>query len=66
MSLRKFAGKKIRLVDKDGDIFEGVVGDYIWPDDNDPEIEAIIIDNPKYPNPMEFNAEEIKSIEIIS
>lgn len=65
-------GKKIRLVDMEGDVFEGEVGDYIYPDDNEPEgIEGIILDYPvrndgyKYSNPVQFNAPEIKSIEII-
>ncbi len=65
--------KKIRLVDIDGDVYEGKVGDYVFPDDNEPEgVEGIILDDPvrndgyKYQNPVQFNAPEIKSIEIIS
>lgn len=65
-------GKKVRIVDIDGEIFEGIVGDYIYPEDNEPkEVEAIVLDYPirddgfKYENPVEFTAPEIKSIELI-
>ena len=64
-------GKKIKLVNKNGRTFEGVVGDYIYPEDNAPEeVEAIVLDHPirddgfKYENPVEFTAPEIESIVI--
>lgn len=64
--------KRIKLVNGNGQTFEGIVGDYIYPEDNVPqEIEAIIVNCPtrgdgfKYENPVEFTASEIKSIEII-
>lgn len=71
MSLREFEHKYVRLIDTDGDGFEGYAGDYIFPEDNDPEIEGIVLDYPirddgfKYDNPVEFSAAEIRSIEII-
>lgn len=72
MELRKLEGKHIRLIDVDGDVFEGLVGDYIFPDDNEPEgIEGIVMDYPmqgdgkKSPYLIQFNASDIKSIEII-
>lgn len=72
MDLKKVIGKKVRLLSMSGRIFEGEVGDYIYPEDNEPEgIEGIILDHPirndgyKYPNPVQFNAPEIKSIEIM-
>lgn len=72
MDLKKIVGEKVRLFSTSGRIFEGEVGDYVHPDDNEPEgVEGIILDYPvrndgyKYPNPVQFNAPEIKSIEII-
>lgn len=65
-------GKRVRIVDVDGEIFEGVVGDYIYSEDNEPEgVDAIVLDYPtrndgyKYQDLIRFNADEIKSIEII-
>lgn len=72
IELSALEGKKIKLVNKDGQTFEGIVGDYIYPEDNVPqEVEAIIMDSPmrndgfKYENPVEFTEPEIKSIEVI-
>lgn len=72
IKLSTLEGKRVRLVSRNGQSYEGIVGDYIYPEDNVPEeIEAIIIDNPtrddgfKYKNPVEFTASEIESIEII-
>ncbi|MCD8090079.1 MAG: hypothetical protein LUD81_05560 [Clostridiales bacterium] len=74
MNLRKFEGKNVRIIDTEKDIYEGYVGDYIFPEDNEPEgMEAVVLDdtkrvsNPKrfYDLPVRFNANEIKSIELI-
>lgn len=72
MDLKELPGKKIRLIDNDGDVFIGYAGDYTWADDNIPEgIAAIAIDYPikngkiKYENIVDFNENEIASIEII-
>lgn len=72
MELYRFEGKRVRLIDTENEEFEGVVGDYIYPEDNEPEgVEGIILDYPvrgdgrKYSNPVQFNAPEIKSIELI-
>lgn len=71
MNLKKMPGKKVRIVDAKGLVYEGKVSDYIYPDDNEPEVESIIVDYPtrndgyKYENPVEFTAPEIKSIEIL-
>lgn len=66
-------GKRVRLIDVDGTAYEGVVGDYIHPQDNEPEgIAGVILDYPikddgyKYGNPVQFNENEIKSVEVIS
>lgn len=73
MELWKFEGKKVKLTSKTGKIFEGVVGDYIYPEDNEPEgMDAVVLDYPirndgyQYQNPVQFNADEIQSIEIIN
>ncbi len=61
-------GKKIRLESIKGEIFEGIVSDYIYPEDNEPEgIAGICIENcPQRPGQwVGFNEPEIKSIEII-
>lgn len=72
MELRKLEGKRIRLINTESEEFEGVVGDYVFPEDNEPEgVEGIIVDYPirsdghRYRNPVLFNAPDIKSIEII-
>lgn len=69
MNLIRCEGKKVRITDIEEQIWEGVVTDYIYPEDNEPEeIESIIIDckRGKYiGKPVEFTEREIKSIEII-
>lgn len=73
MNLRCFEGKNVRLIDTDGEIFEGYVSAYIFAEDNVPkEVESIVLDYPirksdgyKYENPIEFTASEIKTIEIL-
>lgn len=62
-------GKKVRIIDVDGEIFEGVVGDYIYPEDNEPEGIAAIDIEDCLQRPEEllgFNETDIKSIEVIS
>ena len=62
-------GKRVRIVDIDGEVFEGTVGDYVYPEDNEPEgIAAIDIENcPQRPGMLiGFNETDIKSIEVIS
>lgn len=61
-------GKRIRLVDNNGEVFEGTVADYIYPEDNEPEgMAAIDVYNcPQRPGLwLGFNESDIKSIEII-
>lgn len=71
MNLKNYIGENVKLVSKSGHIYTGHVWDYVYPDDNEPEIEAIIMDYPvredgyKSEYPMQFNAPDIKSIEII-
>lgn len=67
MSLRQYEGKRVRLIDVDGEIFEGRANDYVFPEDNEPEgVESITLYNClNRPHPIEFFANEIKSIEVI-
>lgn len=72
MKLTSLPGKRIRLLSISGNVFTGKVGDYIWPEDNEPEVEGIVLDDcycetrkHRYRNPVEFDAPEIKQIEII-
>lgn len=63
-----FEGKKIRLKSIKGGIFEGIVSDYIYPEDNEPEgIAGICIEDcPQRPGQwIGFNETDIESIEII-
>lgn len=62
-------GKRVRIIDIDGELFEGIVGDYVYPEDNNPEgIAAIDIEDcPQRPGQLiGFNETDIKSIEVIS
>lgn len=64
---RELEGKKVRIVDIGGRQFTGTVGDYIYPEDNEPEgVAGIILDSPRYKNPLEFNERNIKSVQVIS
>lgn len=61
-------GKKIRLKSTKGEAFEGIVSDYIYSEDNEPEGMAgiCIEDCPQRPGQwIGFNETDIKSIEII-
>ncbi len=61
-------GKKIRLKNTKGEVFEGIVSDYIYPEDNEPEgIAGICIEDcPQRPGQwIGFNETDIESIEII-
>jgi len=71
MELKNLRGKQIRLTSVSGEQYTGTVCDYFYPEDNEPEVEAIAIDYPersdgyKYKNPVVFNAPEIANIELI-
>lgn len=57
MKLYEAEGQKVRIILKDGAVFEGVAYDYISALDNEPEPESITIDS------IEIYAPEIKKIE---
>ena len=65
MELKQYYGKRVRIVDVDGDIFEGIATDYIYPGDDDTELESIIIDCTKgklMGKSVEFWERDIQSI----
>lgn len=61
-------GKNVKITCTDGEVFTGIVSDYIFPEDNEPEgIAAIDIDNcpQKSGESVSFNEDEIENIEVI-
>ena len=61
-------GKNVKITCIDGEVFTGIVSDYIFPEDNEPEgIAAIDIDNcpQKSGESVSFNENEIDDIKII-
>lgn len=73
MDLRNFEGKRVRFTDDENVMYIGYASDYIFAEDNEPrEIEALIFDDLVrlsdkyvYSSPIEFTADQIKTIEII-
>ena len=71
MPLRNYEHKNVKLIDTDGYVYKGFVGDYIYADDSPYDVEGIVLDNlvrndgTKYDNPIMFILPEIRSIEII-
>lgn len=69
MSLKKYYGKKVRILSNNKELFEGKVTDYFYPEDNEPEEESIAIRCIKGPlkeKSVEFRETDIQSIEVIS
>lgn len=61
-------GKQVKITCTDGEVFEGTVTDYIYPEDNDPEgIAAVDIEDCVQRSGQEigFNETEITSIEVL-
>lgn len=68
MSLIDYEGKKVKITDSEKQIWEGKATDYVYPEDNEPEIESLIIrcEVGKFPGRfVEFTPDEIRSIEVI-
>ena len=68
MSLKKYYGKKVRILADNEKSFEGKVTDYFYPEDNEPEEESIAIRCMKGSLEgisVEFRESEIQSIEVI-
>lgn len=64
MKLIAYEGKKARIEDIDGHVFYGVVTDYVFPEDNVPEGESVVLKTLDDVH-IEFRKEEIKKIEIL-
>lgn len=61
-------GKRVKITCTDGEVFEGTVTDYIYPEDNEPEgIAAIDIENcPQRPGQeIGFTETEIASVDVL-
>lgn len=68
MNLIKYEGKKVQITDIDNQVFEGVVSDYVYPDDDDTGLESIIVDctsGPLSGKPVQFWEKDIKAIQVI-
>lgn len=64
MKLSAYEGKRARIEAIDSQTFYGVVTDYIFPEDNVPEGESIVLKTLEGVY-IEFRKEEIKRIDII-
>ena len=59
--------RRVKITDIDNEIFEGIVSDYIYPEDNEPEgVAGICIEDcPQRPGDwIGFNEHDIKEIKI--
>ena len=68
MNLIEYEGQKVRVIDTEKRVWECKVTDYIYPDDNESEVESIIIrcEVGRFPGrSVEFTESEIESIEVI-
>lgn len=68
MNLINYEHKKVRIIDIDERVFEGVVSDYVYPEDDETGSESIIVictSGPLAGNSVEFWECDIKDIEII-
>jgi hypothetical protein len=69
MGLIKYYGKKVRIIAKNGKMFEGRVTDYYYPEDNEPEEESIAIRCEKgsfVGKSIEFREHDIVTIEVMN
>ena len=64
MSLKSYYGKKVNIVDTDGQEFEGIVDDYFFPEDNESGLESIVIKTGSG-DFYEFTEETIEKITVI-
>ena len=65
MDLGQYYGKSVRIVCDEGKIFEGFITLYVYPEDNDPEVEGIIMDHKPSASLIEFRETDIKTITVI-
>lgn len=68
MNLIEYEGKNVKIIDTKERVWEGKVTDYIYPEDNEPEVESIIIKCKvgRFPGKLiEFTGLDIESIEVL-
>lgn len=64
MDIKQYLNKKVKITDFEGRVFVGIVSEYIYPEDNEPEIESVIVDINGEMH-IEFYESSIKTIEIL-
>ena len=64
MNLKQYDGEKVKIVDVNDQVLYGTVTDYIFPEDNEPEEESIIV-VALNGDMLEFFGKNIKKIEVI-
>lgn len=64
MSLNQYFDKYVIIITDDGKAFTGLVDDYIYPEDNENNLESIVLKTQKG-NLYEFTNDDIETIEII-
>lgn len=64
MTIRNYCGKKVLITTDEQEKFAGIVVDYVFPEDNVPEGESIIVRSIDG-QLIEFRPKEIKAIEEI-
>lgn len=62
MELAKYYGKTVNIVTNLNKNFTGIVGDYIYGDENESGNDSIVVINGK--NAVELEKDEIKKIEV--
>ena len=64
MSLKSYYGKKVNIVDTEGQMFSGVVDDYFFPEDNESGLESIVIKT-ESGDLYEFTEDAVERISVI-
>ena len=63
MDLKKYYDREVIIITDDGQIFRGVVEDYIYPEDNENGKESIILTTKQ--SLVEFYEEDIKDVIVL-
>lgn len=64
MNLKQYDGEKVKIVDVNDQVIYGTVTDYIFPEDNEPEEESIVVASLNG-DLLEFYENSIKTIEVV-
>lgn len=64
MNLKSYYNKKVKIVDKNGHVFSGIVDEYFFPEDNESGVESIVIETHEG-DLYEFAEDTIEKINII-